>query len=140
MGATMQAGFRRLISDSRGVAAVEFAMLGLVLIGLLLPISDLGIAALKYMTAYQNVRDMGAYAQYHTGAINTATTPWTVTLPAISGYTGTVQVMCGTTSTLCANTATVPKWFVFSTSFTVTPIFVTALAGTYTVQYSERFQ
>lgn len=113
-------------------------MLGLLLVGLLLPISDLGIAALQFMTAYQNVRDLGAYAQYHTGLINTATTPWTVTLPA--GYAGTVQVMCGNTNTLCANTATVPKWYVFSTTFTVTPIFVTALAGTYTVRFSERFQ
>jgi hypothetical protein len=130
--------FGRLVSDRSGVAAVEFGMLGLLLVGLLLPISDLGIAALQFMTAYQNVRDVGAYAQYRTGLINTTTTPWTVTLPA--GYTGTVQVMCGNTSTLCSNTATVPKWYVFSTTFTVTPIFVTALAGTYTVQFSERFQ
>jgi hypothetical protein len=61
-----------------------------------------------------------------------------MTLPA--GYTGTVQIMCGNTSTLCADTATVPKWYVFSTSFTVAPTFVTAIAGTYTVQFSERFQ
>ena len=137
-GALVRPGFGRLVSDRRAVAAIEFGMVGLFLVGLLLPISDLGIAALQFMTAYQNVRNLGAYFQYHTGSIDTTTTPWTVTLP--TGYTGTVQVMCGSTNTVCGNTATVPKWYVFSTSFTVSPIFVTALAGTYTVQFSERFQ
>jgi len=110
------------------------------MVGLLLPISDLVIAALQYIGAYQAERDLGAYAQYHTGAINTAGTPWTVTLPTIAGYTITTDVMCGSTSTVCSNGTLSPKWFRFSTTITLTPKFLTALSGNYTIYYSERFQ
>jgi Flp pilus assembly protein TadG len=127
-------------SDRRGVAAVEFALIAAVMVGLLLPISDLVVAAIQYMGAYQAERDLGAYAQYHTGAINTAVTPWTVTLPTIAGYTITTSVMCGTTSTVCSDGTLSPKWFLFSTTITLTPTFLTALAGSYTIDYSERFQ
>jgi hypothetical protein len=40
-------------SDRRGVAAVEFALIAAVMVGLLLPISDLVVAAIQYMGAYQ---------------------------------------------------------------------------------------
>ena len=137
---TQSARVTPLVSDRRGVAALEFALIATVMAGLLLPISDLIVAAIQYMGAYQAERNLGAYAQYHTGAINTAVTPWTVTLPTISGYTITTSIMCGTTSTVCSDGTLSPKWFLFSTTITLTPVFLTALAGTYTVDYSERFQ
>jgi Flp pilus assembly protein TadG len=132
----------RILSDRRGVSALEFAIVSSVLVGLLLPISDLIIAFTQYISAYQAVRDLGAYAQYHTSAIDMTTTPWTVPMPTIAGHSITVQVMCGSTSTPCSDTTKSPKWFVFSTTFTLNPVFVTALAAgnPYTVTFSERFQ
>lgn len=125
--------------NQRGVAALEFAVIGTLLAGLLLPIADLTVGALRYIGAYQALRDIGAYAQYHVPPDVTNTAGWT--LPTVPGHTITVQVMCGNTSTTCSagNTAS-PKWMLFSTSITLTPLFLTALAGTYTVVFTERFQ
>jgi hypothetical protein len=126
-----------LVADRRGMAALEFAIIATVMVGLFLPLSDLAIAAIQYVGAYQGLRDLGAYAQYHAPADVTDLTAWT--LPTITGYTINTTIMCGTLA--CSSTNTVsPQWFVFSTNIRLTPMFLTALAGTYTVVYSERFQ
>lgn len=131
-----------VIADRRGVAALEFGVIALVIIGMLMPISDLVIAALKYVTAYQALRDLGAYAQYHVPPDVTNLASWT--LPTIAGYSINAAVMCGAAATACStsNTAS-PKWFTFSTAVVITPLFpavVPGLAGTRTISYSERFQ
>jgi hypothetical protein len=125
--------------DRRGVAAMEGALIFPLLIALLLPISDLGAAALQYMAAYQNMRNLGAYAQYHLPPDVTNLAGWT--LPSVPGSTITSKVMCGETTTACsaANLAS-PKWMAFSTNIVINPMFLTAIGGTYTVNYSERFQ
>jgi hypothetical protein len=120
---------------------MEFGLTFLFLFGLLMPIADLGVAALQYMAAYQAMRDFGAYVQYHEPPDVTNWSGWKSSLPSISGYAISTSVMCGSTSQPCsaANTGS-PKWFVFSTNITLNPFFLSALAGTYTIDYSERFQ
>ena len=125
--------------DRRGVAAMEAGIVFLLLIGLLLPVADFAVAALQYVGAYQALRDMGAYAQVHPPKDVTNLAGWS--LPTISGYTGTTQVLCGAAGTVCsaANSGS-PKIFSFTTTITITPMFLTGLAGTQTIAYSERFQ
>jgi Flp pilus assembly protein TadG len=129
----------RLIKDQRGVAAMEFGVIGLFMIALLLPIADLASAALQYVGAYQSLRDLGAYAQYHVPPDVTNTATWS--LPTITGHVITTAVMCGSAAAVCSATNTAsPKWFNFSTNITLAPMFLTSMAGTYTIYYSERFQ
>jgi Flp pilus assembly protein TadG len=131
-----------LFLDRRGVAALEFGVIALVVIALLLPITDLVVAALQYMSAYQAMRDLGAYAQYHAPPDVTNTSGWT--LPATTAQVIATTVLCGNTATACsAGNTNSPKWFRFSTDIVVAPMFpavVPGLAGTYTLSYSERFQ
>lgn len=130
---------RAVLMGRRGVAALEFSLIFPIMIGLLLPIVDLGVAAFNYVSAYQTLRNLGAYARYHTPPDVTNLAGWY--LPSINGYTITTQVMCGDVNAVCsASNAATPKWFVFSTPITLSPMFLSPLAGTYTVEYSERFQ
>ena len=48
-----------LLRDTRGVAAVEFGIIASAMIGLLLPITDIGVAAMRYSSAYQALRSRG---------------------------------------------------------------------------------
>jgi Flp pilus assembly protein TadG len=80
---------RGLLADRRGVAAWEFIIvLPLLLFVLLLPIADVGVAALRYTQVRQAMRDLGALVQYQGNqppdltAVSAAT--WK-TLPAMMG-------------------------------------------------------
>jgi Flp pilus assembly protein TadG len=135
---------RSLLSAQRGAAAVEAALVMLLLIAVALPVSDIGIAVLQTMSAHQALRDMGAYAQYHTPSDVTSWSSWATSLPSISGYSITTTVLCGSVSTQCSATNTgSPKWFSMSTSVTFTPLFPALsfiTAGVQTITYTERFQ
>lgn len=123
-------------TDRRGVAALEFSLIFLVMLALLLPTVDLGAAAFSYISAYQAVRNCGAYAQYHVHA--DVTNPISCSLP--SGYNVSGKVKGGDTAPFFCTSTSSPKWFVFTTQFTLQPLVLTELAGTHTVEYAERFQ
>lgn len=133
-----------LLSAQRGAAAVEAALVMLLLIAVALPVSDIGIAIIQTMSAHQALRDMGAYAQYHTPSDVTSWSSWATSLPSISGYSITTTVLCGSVSTQCSATNTgSPKWFSMSTSVTFAPLFPALsfiTAGVQTITYTERFQ
>lgn len=135
-----------LVADQHGAVAFETIIVSLFLIAsLLLPLTDVAIAGFKYISAYQALRDMGQRTQYSPpGDVTSSTsiTAWQSSLPAqIEGYTVSAQVYCGDPGATCTSNTTLPKYYVFTTSFTLSPMVLgKVLCSTCTVTYSERFQ
>jgi Flp pilus assembly protein TadG len=137
---------RSFIRDQRGAVAFEMPIVYVCLVlSLLLPLADLGIAGLKFNSAYQALRDMGQRTQYSTpDATDPASiSTWQGSLPAtVDGYTVSASIKCGDAGTAapCAGTD-FPKYYTFQTSFTLSPMVLgSVLCSTCTVNYSQRFQ
>jgi hypothetical protein len=137
------------IADQRGAVAFEMPVIYFFLIfSLLLPLADVAIAGLRYIAAWQALRSFGQYIQYNNPPDPTSPGSWQSGLQkTIGGYTiSNIQVMCGDTSTVCSsgNVTSIPKYFTFSTTLTLTPMVLTSVlcpsTCTYTLPYSERFQ
>jgi hypothetical protein len=76
-----------LRADRRGVAAFEFTVIAaFLLFVLLLPIGDVGVAALSYMQVRQAMRDLGGLVQYNQppNLTTVSAATWT-TLPTAVG-------------------------------------------------------
>ena len=134
------------IADQRGAVAFESLFVYLLMVAsLLLPLADVTIVSLKYISAYQALRDMGQRTQYSTPDATdpTSITSWQSSLPAkVDGYTVSATIKCGDTGTAapCAGTD-FPKYYTFQTSFTLSPMVLgSVLCSTCTVNYSQRFQ
>ena len=136
------------IADQRGAVAFETMIVYLFMgMSLLLPLADVAVAGLKFSSAYQALRDMGQRTQYSPPADVTssaAITAWNNSLPAtVDGYSVSAQVYCGNPGALapCASSATVPKYYTFTTSFTLAPMVLGPLmCSSCTVTYSQPFQ
>ena len=133
-----------LLRDTRGVAAVEFGIIASAMIGLLLPITDIGVAAMRYSSAYQALRSVGAYALYNPPPNLTDLSKLRAMLPA--GQDNTVITVCGDTLSSpvdcpAGGPSLPPRSFVFSTKFKLNPIiFDVGCKEGCTVTYLERFQ
>jgi hypothetical protein len=142
-------------ANQRGAVAFETVIVyGFMMMFLLLPLADLAIAGLKFISAHQALRDMAQRTLYNPPADVTSSTgigTWTQSLPTtVDGYTVTAQVYCGNPGTLapCAPdplppAAPLPKYYTFSTSFTLSPIspmLQSVLCSTCPVTYSQPFQ
>ena len=134
------------IADQRGAVAFESLFVYLLMIAsLLLPLADATIAGIRYISAYQALRDMGQRTQYSTPDATdpNSITNWKSSLPTtVDGYPISAKVYCGDPGTLapCAG-ATWPKYYTFQTSFTLSPMVLgSVLCSTCTVNYSQRFQ
>jgi Flp pilus assembly protein TadG len=135
-----------LLSDQRGAASLEMTIVSLfMMLGLLVPLADVAVAGFKFNSAYQALRDMGQLTQYSNPDATdpTSISTWQSSLPTtVAGYTVTAAVKCGDAGAAapCAGT-TWPKYFLFSTSFTLSPMVLgSVLCSTCTVNYSQRFQ
>jgi hypothetical protein len=137
-----------LLSDQRGAVALEMpAVVFFLMISLLLPLADLGIAGFRFISAHEALRNMGQRTQYYPPPDVTSSASianWTNSLPTtVAGYSVGAQVYCGDPGTLapCASGTTLPKYYTFTTSFTLSPMVLgSVLCSTCTVKYSERFQ
>jgi hypothetical protein len=156
-----------ILLDRRGVAAMEFAILGLFIVALLLPISDVAAAALTYMRTYQAIRNVAALVQYNPPPDITQAGTWP-NLPSESGYmTGYdlsahdtivtppqstpgstiaiyVTVRCGDPpGARCTNadvsSPTTAKWYYLNANVKLNPMYITSLTGG-ELSYSQRFQ
>jgi Flp pilus assembly protein TadG len=153
-----------LLADRRGVAAFEFVVItAFLLFALLLPIADVGVAALRYMQVRQAMRDLGALVQYNQPSNLMAVSAGTWTLPATMGTfsvtVGTrfptvenqinITVSCGTptsgaaagpacTSADLTNTST-PKYVWMGVFVKLNPIIIKTLTGG-NIGYTERLQ
>lgn len=143
-------GLRRwrssVLADQRGAVAFEMLFVFIFLVfSLLLPLADVAIAGFKYISAYQALRDMGQLTQYSPPSdvtSSSAISSWQSSLPAaVGGYPITAQVYCDGTLAPCASGATLPKYYTFTTSFSLSPMVLgPVLCSTCTIKYSERFQ
>jgi len=136
----------RLLSDQRGAASLEMTIVSLfMMLGLVLPLTDLAVAGFRFDAAHQALRDMGQRTQYSNldATDPTSISTWQSSLPTtVSGYTVSATVKCGDAGTAapCAGTD-FPKYYIFQTSFTLSPIVLgSVLCSTCTVNYSQRFQ
>jgi Flp pilus assembly protein TadG len=135
-------------ADRRGAVAFETIVVWFFLMfGLLLPLADVAIAGFQYISAYQALRDLGQRTQYSPPSDVTSSasmTSWANSLPAsVGNYAITAQVYCGAPGTLapCASGATGPKYYTFTTSFSLSPLVLgKLLCSTCTVNYSLPFQ
>ena len=132
--------------DQRGAVAFEMPFVALfIMLSLIVPTADFAIFGFDTITAYQALRDAGQYLQYHPPNDVTAS----YTLPASVAMIGGFQISnptltCGTGS-CSTNPGGSPKYYTFTTSFTLTPSVVMKpvlcpTSCTYTLTYSERFQ
>ena len=138
-----------LIADQRGAVAFEMIIVYLFLcFSLLLPLADVAIAGLRYISAWEALRAFGQYIQYNNPPDPANPGTWKSGLQTtVSGYTiGNIQVMCGDANTVCSsgNVTSTPKYFTFSTTVTLAPLVLRSVlcpsSCTYTLPYSERFQ
>jgi hypothetical protein len=137
------------ITDQRGSVALEMPFVwGFLMLGLLVPLADLTIAGVRFISAYQALRDMGQRTQYRPPpsdvTSSTSITNWKNSLPTtVDGYAVSAQVYCGDPGTLapCASSASLPYYYTFTASFTLTPnVLGSVLCSTCTVSYSQRFK
>ena len=138
-----------LLSDQRGAVAFEMLAVFLFLgVSLLLPLADVAVAGLRYLSAWGALRAFGQYIQYNSPPDPANPGTWTSGLQTtVSGYTiGNIQVMCGDANAVCSsgNVTSIPKYFTFTTTVTLDPILLRSVlcpsSCTYTLSYSERFQ
>jgi Flp pilus assembly protein TadG len=146
-----------LIADQRGAIAFEMIIVYFFMcFSLLLPLADVAIAGLQYISAWQALRAFGQYVQYNNPTDPTSPATWSSGLQkTISGYTiGNIQVMCGSNAVCSSGNLTTtlpngsvvaaPKYLTFSTTITLAPMVLRSVlcpsSCTYTLPYSERFQ
>ncbi|MBL6456314.1 hypothetical protein JMJ55_13350 [Belnapia sp. T6] len=126
--------------DRRGVATAELALILPVLVALAFPVADVAAAVVRMIGAYQTLRGLGAYAQFHPPADVTNISAWT--LPAVPGFTVSAQVLCGDTASACTSNTVSPKWVSLATTVTLSP-HVLALCpppNGCRIVHTERFQ
>ena len=146
---------KSFIANQRGAVAFEMPIVWLfMMMSLLLPLADLAIAGLQFVSAWGALRAFGQYVQYHSPPDVTNTSSWTSSLPTTAaGYPiSNVQVLCGDTNAgaVCSSTnVTLPtKYYSYTTTVTLSPMVsrrVLCTSGnanpcSFTLHYSERFQ
>ena len=139
-----------LRTDQRGAVAFEMPFVTLfIMISLIIPIADTCILGYNSIAAFQALRNAGQYLQYHPPIDVTAAYTLPTEVATIGGYLiNNPTLTCGTSGCGAAPTA-LPKYYTFTTSFTLTPTTIVRSIlcvsnntnpCTYTVSYSERFQ
>jgi hypothetical protein len=138
------------IADQRGAVAFEMPIVFLfMMMSLLLPLADVAIAGLRFVSAWQALRGFGQSIQYNTPDF-TDPSGWTSNLPTtVAGYPiNNLQVLCGDTKVACSTTNTAqPKYYSYTTTVTVAPMVLrpvlcrssNADPCSFTLSYSERF-
>jgi hypothetical protein len=142
-----------LIADQRGAVAVEMPFVFLfMMVTLLIPIADLGVAGFQFISAWEALRAFGQTIQYTPPPDVTNASSWTTTALAkadpnfpISNF----QLICGTSACTTANASTAPyKYYSYTTTITLAPMVLRPALCTssntnpcsFTLRYSERFQ
>ena len=144
---------RSFVADQRGAVALETPTVYLFLIiSILLPLADLGIAGFQYVSAFEALRAFGQYLQYNQPPDVTNSSSWqsAVLAKASSSYQiANFQLICGDSSSVCSSANTVsPKYYSYTTSITLSPMVLKSVlctsgnsnSCTFTLSYSERFQ
>lgn len=142
------------LADQRGAVSLEMPFVFSVLVmALLLPLADMGIAGFKYLSALQALRSFGQSILYSPPIDLSDTSSWvaTATAKADPNYpvsASSFQVICGESNAACsaANVA-IPRYYTYSTTITLSPLVLTSVlckggggsSCTITLSYRERF-
>jgi hypothetical protein len=141
---------RSFVADQRGAVAFETVLVYITLVlFLLLPLADVAVAGVQYISAWAALRSFGQYLQYNPPADVTNTSGWPAQT-TVGGYTmSNIQVLCGNTGAGAActstNVNTLPtKYYSYATTLTLSPILLKSVlcpsSCTYTLTSTERFQ
>ena len=142
-----------LIADQRGAVAFEMPFVyAVVIFTMLLPLADVAIAGIRYISAWEALRAFGQSIQYSPPTDMANTSSWTSTALAKADPKypiPSIQLVCGNGNAACSagNTAS-PKYYSYTTTVTLSPLVLrsvlcTSGAGdpcTFTLSYSLRFQ
>jgi hypothetical protein len=138
-----------LLSDQRGAVAFEMPIVWLFLMmSMLLPLADLAIAGLQFVSAWEALRAFGQSIQYDPPPDITNASGWTSSKLAKADSRfpiANIQLVCGDAKLVCSasNTAS-PKYYSYTTTVTLSPMVLTPVlcnAGScsFTLPYSGRF-
>jgi hypothetical protein len=151
---------RSLIADQRGAVAFETIIVYIFLVvSLLLPLADIAIAGIKYISAKGALRAFGQSIQYDPPPdVTNVSSAWTSSALAKAGAAGLqnfgLQLFCGDSSLVCSTTnpdstnPNKPKYYFYTTTVTLAPMVLSSVLCTsgnanpcsFTLSYSERFQ
>ena len=109
-----------LVRDRRGVSAIEFAVIGSVMVALIVPIADIGVKAMTYISTYQSLRDAAAYALVSAPPDLTADLTAYYQTQVPTWPSGISVYACG--DTVCTANQASPTSLVFRKTITLTPI------------------
>jgi hypothetical protein len=142
------------IADQRGAVAFEMLIVFLFLgVSLLLPLADVAIAGIQYISAWEALRGFGQSIQYSPPPDVTNASSWESTALAkadpkfpISNF----QLICSDNTVCSATNAALPgaKYYSYTTTVTLAPMVLRSVLCTsgnanpctFTLFYSERFQ
>ncbi|QQO24563.1 hypothetical protein JJB98_10440 [Bradyrhizobium diazoefficiens] len=149
---------KSFLFDQRGAVSLEMPFVYIFIVfSLLLPLADLTIAGVRFISAWEALRGFGQSIQYSPPPDVTNASSWISNALAkadpkypISDF----QLICGDSNIACSATNPAssdpakPKYYVYSTSITLAPMVLksalcTSANGdpcTFTLPYSERFQ
>ena len=139
---------RRFLADRGGVSAVEFAIVAPFLIGMLIPVTDLGLAFAKKTQLHNAVRAGTQYALVNgwdvngiTSAVNAATKVSPLSITPAPGQTcgcptgaGINSVTCGST---CPDRSDAGTYVTVSAQTTYNTVFNYPVMGSTVVLYSS---
>ncbi|WP_262049128.1 hypothetical protein [Bradyrhizobium sp. Bra78] len=137
------------LADRRGAVALEMPVVTILLMfGLLLPLADVAIAGVQFISAWGALRGFGQSIQYSPPTDLANSSSWTSSALAkvdskhpISNF----KLVCGDGGSACSATNTQsPKYYSYQTTVTLAPLVLTSVlcspSCTFTLSYSERFQ
>jgi hypothetical protein len=141
------------LADQRGAISLEMLIVfSFLMFSLILPLTDVAIAGVRYISAWEALLAFGQSIQYNTPPDVTNPSSWQTTAIAkadpnfpISNF----QVLCGDSKAVCSAANLVsPKYYSYTTSITLTPMVLRSVLCTsgnanpctFTLPYSERFQ
>ena len=139
------------MADQRGAVAFETLIVYLFMVtSLLLPLADVAAAGVQYISAWAALRSFGQYLQYNPPADVTNISSWPAQT-TVGGYTmSNITVVCGDGNTGCTDATLTPKYYSFTTTFTLSPIVqwlkpalctsANANPCSFTLTSTERFQ
>ena len=146
-----------LLSDQRGAASLEMTIVSLfVMLGLLLPLTDVAAAGFRYVSAWQALRAFGQNILYNPPPDVTNASAWTTDAKVVARANANtafpitnIQLFCGDANSVCsAGNLAWPRYSSYTTTVTVAPMVLSSLLCTstnanpcsFTLRYSEQFE
>jgi hypothetical protein len=142
------------MADQRGAIALEMPFVyAVVILVMLVPLADIAIAGIRYISAWEALRAFGQSIQYSPPPDLSNSSSWAsaaLTKADPKYPIPSIQLLCGDALAACSagNTAS-PKYYLYTTTVTLSPfpymrpVLCTSGGGdpcSFTLSYSQRFQ